>query len=76
MTDKDTNMEPGVRRGANGKIRVPVAEFGAKYQDKKECYEFLVSSVGAYCAPRNCMTVWHLRDMATGVKGHIKAADI
>ena len=73
---KRVKMEANVRRGANGKIRVPVAEFGAKYQNKNECYQFLVHDVGAYCAPRDCMTIWHLRDMATGAKGHIKAADI
>jgi hypothetical protein len=32
--------------------------------------------VGAYCPPKDTVTVLHLRDMANGAKGMIKAAEI
>ena len=43
--------------------------FAARYRSKKECYNFLACKCGAYLpASTDCLTVYHLRDCATGVK--------
>jgi hypothetical protein len=54
------------------RVRVPVAEFAAKFQTKKEAYNFLTQNVKAYCPPQDTVTSWHLRDMASGAKRFIK----
>ena len=69
-------MVDNVRRGNNGKIRVPVAEFGAKFSTKKECYDFLSQQAGCYIPPKDTVTIWHLRDLAMGVKRIIRGADV
>ena len=56
--------------------RISVQEFAARYQSKVEVYNFLTQEVKAYCPPKDTVTAWHLRDMAMGVKGIVKATDI
>jgi hypothetical protein len=58
---------------APNRVRVPTKEFAAKASTKNECYALMAQDVGAYCPPKHTCTAWHLRDLATGVKAHIKA---
>ena len=58
------------------RVRVPLAEFASKFQSKGETYNLLTLEVGAYCPPKDTVTSWHLRDMAMGAKGIVKADDI
>lgn len=60
----------------NQKVRVPVAEFAARFSNKKEVWDFLNYNVKAYCATRETVTIWHLRDMANGKKGYIKQENV
>ena len=70
-------MEPlNNRPQAPPRVRIGVSEFAAKFQTKKEVYDFLTQNLKAVCPPADTVTIWHLRDMVSGVKGHIKGADI
>ena len=60
----------------NNKVRVPVSTFAAQFSTKKEVFDFLTQTCGAYCPPKGTVTIWHLRDMANGTKKFIKADDI
>ena len=67
---------PPQQQNAPARVRVGIAEFAAKFQTKKEVYDFLTVDVKACCPPADTVTIWHLRDMASGVKGLIKGDDI
>ena len=62
---------PNPENAAN-RVNVPVQEFAAKYQTKKEIYDFLTVNCKVVCPPADTVTIWHLRDMMSGVKGCIK----
>ena len=62
--------------GNNNRVRVSVKEFQSRFSTKNECYNFLTIDVKAYCPPRDCVTAWHLRDMAMGTKGFVKQTEI
>jgi hypothetical protein len=52
---------------------VTAAEFNAKFRSKKEVFRLLSFEVGAYLPPYDAVTVWHLRDLASGKRKLIKA---
>ena len=52
---------------------VTAAEFNAKFRSKREVYQFLAFDVGAYLPPYDNVTVFHLRDLASGKRQIIKA---
>ena len=51
---------------------VNVKEFEAKCGDKPEVYKFLAHECNTYLPPYENVTVWHLRDLASGKKRRIK----
>jgi hypothetical protein len=61
---------------ANQKVRVPVSQVAAQMSTKKEVWDFLTQGYGAYCPDKNTVTIWHLKDMMSGTKGHVLAAEI
>ena len=63
-------------RQQRARVQIGVAEFAAKFQTKKEVYDFVTLNMKAVCPPADTVTIWHLRDMASGVKGFIKGTDI
>ena len=58
-----------------GKVQITATEFAAKFQSKREVYRFLSSDVKAYLPNYEAVTVWHLRDLASGKKKLIKNED-
>ena len=42
--------------------------FSAKFRSKKEVWNFLAIEVGAYLPPYNNVTIYHMRDLVSGVK--------
>ena len=52
---------------------VTTAEFNAKFRSKREVYQFLAFDVGAYLPSYDHVTVFHLRDLASGKRQIIKA---
>ena len=51
-------------------------DFAAKFQDKREVYHFLTYEVGAYLPPFENVTVFHMRDLAAGIKSIVKGKDV
>ena len=61
---------------APARVNIGIPEYAAKYQTKKEVYDFLTQNVKAVCPPADTVTIWHLRDMVSGVKGYIKGTEM
>ena len=57
-------------------VRITVDEWAAKAKDKTECYRILAHEHGAYLPHIDCITVWHLRDLAGGRKKCIKEHEV
>ena len=56
--------------------QISQAAFAAKFQSKREVYRFLSSEVRAYLPSYETVTIWHLRDLAMGVKTIIPCDDV
>ena len=56
----------------SGKVQFTAAEFAAKYRSKREVYRFLNSEVKCYLSGYDTMTIWHLKDLASGKRKRIK----
>ena len=41
-------------------------EFAAKARDKREVYHILSHDMGVYLSSYDTMTIWHMRDLASG----------
>ena len=57
-------------------IRITVDEWAAKARDKIECYRMVAHENGSYLPHIDCVTIWHLRDLAAGRKKMIKDTEI
>ena len=55
---------------------VTAAEFAAKFSTKKDVWRFLTGEVKWYLPRADTVTIWHLRDMASGKRSHIKSVDV
>ena len=42
--------------------------FAAKFRSKREVWNFLAVDVGAYLPPYENVTIYHMKDLVTGVK--------
>ena len=42
--------------------------FSAKFRSKKEVWNFLTIEVGAYLPPYENVTIYHLKDLISGLK--------
>jgi hypothetical protein len=56
--------------------QITAQAFAAKFNSKREVYRFLSHEVGAYVAPFETMTVWHLRDLASNQRRIMKSTNI
>ena len=57
-------------------VKITVDEWAAKARDKTECYNLLAHEYGAYLPHPDLVTIWHLRDLASGKKKPIKGTEI
>ena len=57
-------------------VKVTAAQFAAKYKEKREVWRFLTGEVRAYLPAYDNVTVWHLRDLASGKRTVIKSENI
>ena len=57
-------------------VRITADEWAAKARDKPECYNIVAHEYGAYLPHIDCVTVWHLRDLAAGKKKTIRCTEI
>lgn len=58
------------------KVQITSKEFGSKFQSKREVYRFLSTEVKMYLDSYETMTIWHLRNLASGKKKWISCSDI
>lgn len=58
------------------RVRVPVAEFAAKFKAKRECYNFMAQDLASYQPEESCTVTHFLRLQIGGQKGFIKASSI
>ena len=52
---------------------VSAAQFNSKFKSKMEVYRFLSFEVGAYLPPYDTVTIYHLKDIASGNRTLIKS---
>ena len=75
MSFKFQGPAPGINP-FNLTVPVNAQSFGAKYQSKREVYRFLSNDCGAYLSSYETMTIFHLRDLMSGSRTRIKAAEV
>ena len=51
-----------------GKTRITTKEFTSKFKSKYEVYQLMYLDVGAYLPSSDCVTIYFLKDLATGKK--------
>ena len=61
---------------ARANQRIPVQEFAAQFQTKRECFNFLTQNCEAYEPPVDTVTIWHLKDQINYTKGFIKGTEV
>ena len=57
-----------VPAGGSQKVRISSKEFSAKYNSKRECYNFLACDVGVYLPPYKYVTIFFLKELLNGKK--------
>ena len=57
-------------------MQVSAAEFGAKYQSKREAYRFVSHDCGVYVDAYDNVTIYHLRDLASDQQLRIKDTEV
>ena len=62
MTDNQQMQDP------NGTVTMDVMTFGAKFQNKVSIFRFLSVEAGIYLPHYQTVTIWHLKDLASGDK--------
>ena len=65
-----------INAAAEQKVLINAKEFEAKYSEKPECYKFLAHACGTYLPPYENVTIWHLRDLASGKRKRIKGTQV
>ena len=57
-------------------VYITAKEFGAKFRSKPEAYRFMTGEVKAYLCHVDNVTLWHMRDLASGAKRLIFSEDV
>ena len=57
-------------------MRITAQDFARKMRSKPEVYHFLTHSLGAYLPAYDNVTVWHMRDLASGKRRRLIAKEI
>ena len=58
------------------KVKITADEWAAKARNKMECYHLVAHGFGAYLPAAENVTIWHLRDLADGVKKRISCTQV
>ena len=61
-------MAPAQIPNANAPVMISAAEFGAKFQSKREVYLLLTLQCQAYLPRYENITIYFLKDLISGVK--------
>ena len=49
-------------------VKVPVKEFAAKYESKRELYGFIAGPCNAYVDHYDCLNIYFIKELVTGNK--------
>ena len=60
MVDRNQAMQQNPAGSVGQSLRISSKEFQAKYNSKRECYNFLASDVGIYLPPYDNVTSKYL----------------
>ena len=74
MSKDNENMQE-IADGENKNEKVSAKEFAAKYQSKRETYNFLACDVGAYLPPYDNVTIYFLKELMSGKKKMLHSAN-
>ena len=58
------------------KAKITAAEFGAKFNSKREVFRFLSAECHVYLPSYESVTIWHLKDIAAKKKHAIKCEEV
>ena len=76
LIDSKANDDAVPEKRPEGKVLITAEEWGAKARDKVECYHKVGHEFGAYVPAIDNITIWHLRDLTSGVKKRINGKDV
>ena len=65
-----------INSSSNQKVRITAKQFADKMRSKQEVYHFLTHGLGVYLPAYDNVTVWHMRDLASGKRLRLKAKEI
>ena len=65
-----------INSSSNQKVRITAKQFADKMRSKQEVYHFLTHGMGAYLPAYDNVTVWHMRDLASGKRRWLIAKEI
>ena len=68
MVDQSNQQMQQVPIGGGAAARISSKEFAAKYQSKREIYNFLATDVGIYLPPHDNVTIFFLKELIGGQK--------
>ena len=49
-------------------VKIPVKQFAAKYQSKRENYMFVAGPCNAYIDHYDCVNIYYIKELVTGKK--------
>ena len=58
------------------KTSISSKEFSAKYNSKREIYNFLATDVGVYLPNFDCVTIYFLKELMSGKKKTLSTSQI
>ena len=61
--------------GVGALTTVTAKDFASKYREKHEVYHFLTHDCGIYLPHYDTVTIWHLRDIASGKRRKVLGKD-
>ena len=66
--DKENDNMQEIADGETKNLKISSKDFAAKYNSKRETYNFLACDVGAYLPPYDNVTIYFLKELMCGKK--------
>ena len=66
----------GIANSDQRKVGVNSSEFSHRFSSKEECFWFLATECGIYLDTYETMSIFHLKDVISGARQHIKSKDV
>ena len=66
----------GIANADQRKVGVNSSEFSQRFSSKQETFRFLATECGIYLDSYETMSIFHLKDIISGSRQHIKSKDV